>query len=110
MTYTVVLRAEPGGGYVALVPALPEVVGYGQTPEEAKRVAASVLRGRLSDRAEQGEPPPPDVDVTTLDPEAIGEDEYEAMVDQGLLQVTRERMAAGGKKVPLSEAKARLGL
>jgi hypothetical protein len=36
------------------------------------------------------------------------EAQYEAVVDQGLIEVAEERAAAGGKLVPLSEAKARL--
>lgn len=33
--FTIHLRPEPEGGYTVLVPAIPEVVTYGETYEEA---------------------------------------------------------------------------
>ena len=112
MTYTVVVRSEPDGRYTALVPALPDVVGRGGTPDEAKRAAASVLRGRLADRASSGEAPPPDVEVSTLPPEAMDEEEYEALVDEGLAIVMAERVAdpANEKGIPWEQVKEELGL
>jgi excisionase family DNA binding protein len=41
---------------------------------------------------------------------AAGGERYEDVVDRGLLEVTRERMATKTKGVPLSEVKARYGL
>jgi hypothetical protein len=38
------------------------------------------------------------------------EREYEAIVDEGLVEVAEERAAAKGRLAPLSEVKARLGL
>ncbi len=38
------------------------------------------------------------------------EDEYEAVVDQGLIEIAEEREAARERLIPLSEVKARLGL
>jgi antitoxin HicB len=35
MRYTVVLKQEPDGGYVAIVPALPGCVSQGDTRDEA---------------------------------------------------------------------------
>lgn len=35
MRYTVVLKKEAGGGYVAIVPALPGCVSQGDTRDEA---------------------------------------------------------------------------
>lgn len=35
MRYTVVLKTEPDGGFVAIVPALPGCVSQGDTREEA---------------------------------------------------------------------------
>ena len=46
-TYTVVLREEPEGGFTVLVPALPEIVSYGETIEEARRMAAEETCGDL---------------------------------------------------------------
>ncbi len=58
MTYTVVLRAEPEGGHTVLVPALPEIVSYGETVEEAKRMAQDAIECALLGRRDLGEPWP----------------------------------------------------
>ena len=42
--YAVVFRAEPEGGYTALVPALPGCVTYGVNLEHAKLMAADAMR------------------------------------------------------------------
>ncbi len=60
MTYTVVLRAEPEGGYTVLVPALPEVVSYGESLEEARRMAQDAIQCALLGRKDLGEPMPQD--------------------------------------------------
>jgi excisionase family DNA binding protein len=39
-----------------------------------------------------------------------GGSRYEALVDEGLADATREAVAAGGSSVPLAEAKRRLGI
>ena len=39
-----------------------------------------------------------------------GGNRYEELVDQGLLEATREALAEGGDDVPLPEVKRRLGL
>jgi excisionase family DNA binding protein len=39
-----------------------------------------------------------------------GGTDFEALVDEGLAAVTNERMAAGGRTIPLADVKARLGL
>jgi len=38
-TYTIVLRPEPEGGLTVLVPALPEIVSYGEDEKEALAMA-----------------------------------------------------------------------
>lgn len=43
MTYTVVLRAEPEGGYTVLVPALPGCVSYGASEREALAMGADAI-------------------------------------------------------------------
>lgn len=65
-TYTVVLRAEPEGGYTVLVPALPEIVSYGETLEEAKYMAQDAIRCALLARRDRGEPIPKEEDDTPL--------------------------------------------
>ena len=57
-TYTVVLRAEPEGGFTVLVPALPEIVSYGETLAEAQRMAADAIRCAILGRRDLGEPIP----------------------------------------------------
>jgi len=54
-TYTVVLREESEGGFTILVPALPEIVRYGRTVEEAKQMAADAIRCAILGRQDLGE-------------------------------------------------------
>jgi len=44
-TYTVLLQPEPEGGYTVTCPALPGLVTYGETLEEARSMAADAIRG-----------------------------------------------------------------
>ena len=57
-SYTVVLREEPEGGFTILVPALPEIVSYGKTLEEARRRAAGAIECAILGRQDLGEPVP----------------------------------------------------
>ncbi|HUA55556.1 MAG TPA: type II toxin-antitoxin system HicB family antitoxin [Candidatus Sulfotelmatobacter sp.] len=59
-SYTVILEPQPGGGFTALVPALPEVVTEGDTEEEALAMARDAIRLSLDYRREQGLPAPAD--------------------------------------------------
>jgi predicted RNase H-like HicB family nuclease len=54
-TYTIVLRPEPEGGYTVRVPALPEVVTYGEDQDEALAMAKDAIELCLLSRAERGE-------------------------------------------------------
>jgi predicted RNase H-like HicB family nuclease len=65
-TYTVVLRAEPEGGFTVLVPALPEIVSYGRTLPEAQRMAADAIRCVLVGLQEDGEPIPEEEPVVSI--------------------------------------------
>jgi predicted RNase H-like HicB family nuclease len=65
-TYTVVLRAEPEGGYTVLVPALPEIVSFGESLEEAQRMAGDAIRCVLLSCREDGEPIPEETPVVTV--------------------------------------------
>ena len=65
-TYTVVLRKEPEGGYTVLVPALPEIVSYGEDVEEAKRMAADAIRCAILGRQDLGEEVPEEGTMVTL--------------------------------------------
>ena len=61
LQYTINLRPEPEGGYTVLVPALPEVVTFGETEEEALRMAHEAIELALEVRKDDGEDVPPDV-------------------------------------------------
>jgi predicted RNase H-like HicB family nuclease len=60
MTYTVVLRREPEGGYTVLVPALPGCLTCGDTIEEALEMAREVVPAFVEVLEEDGKPAPPD--------------------------------------------------
>ena len=57
-TYTVLLQPEPEGGYTVTCPALPGLVTYGETLEEARAMAADAIRGYIECLQEDGEPIP----------------------------------------------------
>ncbi len=54
-TFAVVLRPEPEGGFTVRVPALPEIVTYGENEAEALAMAEDAIRLVLEDRAAHGE-------------------------------------------------------
>ena len=57
-SYTVLLQPEPEGGYTVTCPALPGLVTYGETLEEARAMAADAIRGYIECLREDGEPVP----------------------------------------------------
>jgi predicted RNase H-like HicB family nuclease len=59
LQYTINLRPEPEGGYTVLVPALPEVVTYGETEDEALRMAHEAIEVALELRRDEGDDIPP---------------------------------------------------
>jgi predicted RNase H-like HicB family nuclease len=67
MTYTVVLRKEPEGGYTVLVPALPGCLTCGDTVEEALAMAREVIPAFVEVLQEDGKPIPPDQPDVRLD-------------------------------------------
>ena len=69
LTYTVVLREEPEGGYTVLVPALPEIVSYGRDVAEAQRMAVDAICLAVEGRREDGE------DVEEAEPVALAEED-----------------------------------
>ena len=46
-TYTFLFNPEPEGGYTATCPALPGLVTYGDTLEEARRMARDAMNGLI---------------------------------------------------------------
>ena len=57
-SYTVLLQPEPEGGYTVTCPALPGLVTYGETLQEARAMAADAIRGYIECLREDGEPIP----------------------------------------------------
>ncbi|HTP84391.1 MAG TPA: type II toxin-antitoxin system HicB family antitoxin [Alphaproteobacteria bacterium] len=49
-SFSVVLEPQEGGGFTALVPALPEVVSEGETREEALASVEEAIRAVLEFR------------------------------------------------------------
>jgi antitoxin HicB len=54
-TYTIVLRPEPEGGFTVLVPALREIVSYGEDEQAALAMAKDAIELCLAHRKECGE-------------------------------------------------------
>jgi len=54
-SFTVVIEPLEEGGFLVLVPALPEVTTHGDTEEEALAMAEDAIRLALSYRQQQGE-------------------------------------------------------
>ena len=59
-TYAVVLEPEAEGGFTVRVPALPEIVSYGDDEPEALAMAEDAIRLVIEDRMARGEPIPDD--------------------------------------------------
>ena len=61
LTYTVILTPEPDGSAINVtVPALPGVLTWGTTPEEALASAREAIELHLESYVERGRPFPPD--------------------------------------------------
>jgi antitoxin HicB len=46
--HRIVLRAEPEGGYTALVPALPGCITYGRTLKETRKMSKDAIAGYIA--------------------------------------------------------------
>ena len=57
-TYTFVFNPEPEGGYTVTCPALPGLVTYGETLDEARRMAFDAMDGLIEVMLERGERSP----------------------------------------------------
>jgi predicted RNase H-like HicB family nuclease len=55
LSYRVLLREEPEGGYTATVPALPGCVTYGETIPEAVAMVKEAIEGYVESLAAHGE-------------------------------------------------------
>jgi predicted RNase H-like HicB family nuclease len=58
LSYRILLRREPEGGYTVLVPSLPGCITYRRTVEEAIEMAKDAIRGYIESLAEDGEEVP----------------------------------------------------
>jgi predicted RNase H-like HicB family nuclease len=56
--YTFVFNPEPEGGYTVTCPALPGLVTYGETLDEAKAMARDAMEGLIEVMLEKGETVP----------------------------------------------------
>jgi predicted RNase H-like HicB family nuclease len=56
LTYRVVLREEPEGGYTVTVPSLPGCVTYGSDLKEAYAMAEEAILAYIESQAKHGEP------------------------------------------------------
>jgi len=63
--YTVLFEPLPEGGYQVIVPAIPEIITYGRTMEEAREMAQDALRCFLESARKAGEPIPQDIEPAT---------------------------------------------
>jgi predicted RNase H-like HicB family nuclease len=64
--YTIVLRPEDNGTFVAYVPAIPGCHSWGQTSEEAQEELANVFEMIVEEYKEEGRMLPEDVDVLAV--------------------------------------------
>ena len=55
LTYRIVVRPEPEGGYTVIVPTIPGCVTYGATKEEANKMAEDAIRAYLKSMKKHGE-------------------------------------------------------
>ena len=60
LSYRIILRKEPEGGYTVIVPSLPGCVTYGDTIEEAIEMAREAIELYIESLKEHGEEIPTD--------------------------------------------------
>jgi antitoxin HicB len=55
LTYKILLRPEPEGGFTVLVPSLPGCITFGETVEESIKMAQEAVALYLEDLQKRGE-------------------------------------------------------
>lgn len=55
VSYRILLRKEPEGGYTVIVPSLPGCVSYGDTIEEAIEMAKEAIAAYIESLRQSGE-------------------------------------------------------
>lgn len=63
LSYRIILRPEPEGGYTVTVPVLPGCITYGKTLEEAKKMALDAIKAYLGSLKKHDEPIIDDSDI-----------------------------------------------
>ncbi|MHA1679434.1 MAG: type II toxin-antitoxin system HicB family antitoxin [Promethearchaeota archaeon] len=78
LSYRIMLRKEPEGGYTVTVPSLPGCVTFGETLEEAIEMAREAIEAYIETLVAHGEAVPDEINtfeytvVVKHDPEASG--------------------------------------
>ena len=62
--YTIVVRPDDNGTFVAYVPAIPGCHAWGQTPDEARAELRHVFEMIREEYDQEGRPMPQDVELT----------------------------------------------
>jgi antitoxin HicB len=62
--YTVIFEPLEEGGYDVIVPAIPEICTFGETREEARKMAEDAIRCYLESALKREEPIPVDREVS----------------------------------------------
>ena len=73
LTYTVILRKEPDGGYTVLVPALPGCFTQGDTVLEALAMAKEAIECYVESLMQHGESVPEEGRVISFEREELTE-------------------------------------
>lgn len=60
LNYTVLFEPLEEGGYIVVVPALPGIVTYGETLDEARKMAMDAIQCHCEGLLKDGEPLPED--------------------------------------------------
>jgi len=55
LSFRIVLRPEPEGGYTVIVPSLPGCITYGESIEEAQKMASDAIKAYLKSLKKHGE-------------------------------------------------------
>ena len=63
LQFHTLFRAEPEGGFTAIVPSLPGCISYGRTFTEARKMIADAIVGYVASLTKHGEPIPSDQEV-----------------------------------------------
>jgi len=62
--YTVIFRPLEEGGFDVIVPAIPEICTFGDTIEEARKMAEDAIKCYIESALELNEPIPADSEVS----------------------------------------------